>query len=429
MSNIESINENISKLFKNNLATTLGWTTLAFIMFYLFGSILFGNVIAKFKNLNLTKLGSNNPGATNARRAMGNKMGFLVIILDILKVVIPFYICVIIMTYAKKSGGDHLILPLALIGSMLGQTFPIWSNFKGGKGVTVFGATLLSWNWIVGLIALAIVIILIFSTKTVSLSVLITALIIVGISYVPFFWQPGVAPNNLTVPASKNFLFPIVITLFWINVVIRHRENIKRLLMKKEKKESLNDIPLIDKQGLIKEPKVTNENDLKKKNKKNTSKKEKEKIPKSLKEKEGVSKNIKAKDNISKSIEKKEGISKVAKAKVNTSKSIKEKEIIPKKKKENVSIKSVKVKRLKTKTDLDKMRIISPDKDYKKTKNNKVIKKTELTKDTIEVNVDNGIEKMRIISPDKDYKPEKKIDNNKKSNKSTKKKINSKTKK
>ena len=113
---------------------------LNFILFlvlgYLFGSVPFGFIIPKFKRIDIRKIGSKGTTGTNVSRALGWRWGALVAMLDVLKSVIPIYLA---MNYLP--GG----WPLNLVALMptVGHIFPVWLNFKGGRGAsTFFGASL-----------------------------------------------------------------------------------------------------------------------------------------------------------------------------------------------------------------------------------------------------------------------------------------------
>jgi acyl-phosphate glycerol 3-phosphate acyltransferase len=96
---------------------------------YLLGSIPFGYIIAKRKNIDITKQGSGNIGATNVSRSLGPKYALLVAVLDILKALLPIYIA------SYYISNDWYML-FVIITPMIGHIFPIWLNFKGGKAVS-----------------------------------------------------------------------------------------------------------------------------------------------------------------------------------------------------------------------------------------------------------------------------------------------------
>lgn len=162
-------------------------------------------------------LGSKNPGFTNFKRVFGNRYAWYVFALDILKNLV---LCLIFCPLFQNILQDGA-LGAAYVGlcAMLGHAFPVWYHFQGGKGFLV-GATVIWFiDWRVGLIAFAIWGILLFVTKYMSLSVIAAAvscpvsLLLLGTAHTATWF--------LCLGAS-------------LLMIIRHRENIKRLLAGKE---------------------------------------------------------------------------------------------------------------------------------------------------------------------------------------------------
>ena len=115
-------------------------TVSVIIVGYLLGSIPFGVLVAKKMGVDIYSVGSGNPGATNVLRSGGKAAGYSVFILDFLKGILA--------TVWFKIGlvafsGDPSLALWALPAAVLGHTYPIFSNFKGGKGVaTAMGGLL-----------------------------------------------------------------------------------------------------------------------------------------------------------------------------------------------------------------------------------------------------------------------------------------------
>lgn len=180
---------------------------------YLLGSIPFGYIIAKKKNIDITKQGSGNIGATNVSRSLGPKYALLVAVLDILKALLPMYIA------SYYISNDWYML-FVIIAPMIGHIFPIWLNFKGGKAVsTVFAAIF----YIAGWKALPFLVIWAIMLKLIKIMSLTNLIIIL---FVPiWFWI-----ETHSLPYLYLGLF-CVIMIYWT-----HRENIKRLIEGNEKK-------------------------------------------------------------------------------------------------------------------------------------------------------------------------------------------------
>ncbi len=99
---------------------------------YLLGAIPFGFLVARARGIDLRTFGSGNIGATNAMRAVGKPLGFLVFALDVLKGFVPAWAALHGCPGVPQGHAWAFGLGLA---SVLGHTFPVWLSFKGGKGV------------------------------------------------------------------------------------------------------------------------------------------------------------------------------------------------------------------------------------------------------------------------------------------------------
>ena len=94
------------------------------------GSIPFGLILTKiFLNKDIREIGSGNIGATNVLRAGNKVVGYLTLILDVLKAIIP-------IIYIKLNYPD--LIYVSSLSVFLGHVFSIWLNFKGGKGVATY---------------------------------------------------------------------------------------------------------------------------------------------------------------------------------------------------------------------------------------------------------------------------------------------------
>ena len=117
---------------------------IIFLITYLTGSINFGLILGYIQGLDLRSQGSGNAGATNALRILGTRSGIFVFIGDALKGYLALYFCNLILFQQENllfSSSDYLFL--ALILSLIGHCYPIWFNFRGGKGAaTALGAFL-----------------------------------------------------------------------------------------------------------------------------------------------------------------------------------------------------------------------------------------------------------------------------------------------
>ena len=188
---------------------------LIIILFsYLMGSIPFGYILTKkFLKKDIRKIGSGNIGATNALRAGNKLLGYSTLSLDVLKAVIP-------IIFIKINYYDYIYVSSLCI--FVGHVFPVWLNFKGGKGVATYVGILFCLDLIFGFIFITSWFLCFLITKYSSLSSLIGSLIIP--SYIFFFLD------------GKNIFFFLIM---FILIFFTHRENVKRLINKEESKTKI----------------------------------------------------------------------------------------------------------------------------------------------------------------------------------------------
>ena len=188
---------------------------------YLIGSIPNGYMIGKFNGLDIRRHGSKNIGATNVRRILGRPWGIACFILDFLKGLVPvmFIGHVIGGSWAIGAGYGGLI---AAIGAVLGHVFPIWLMFRGGKGVaTSLGVVcgLAPLSFVVGILFWLLSYYVIYR-GVVSFASMV-AVLMMAVSALIF---------KLTVFDDISWVTIFLLFFLAIIVIIRHRENIKRIL-------------------------------------------------------------------------------------------------------------------------------------------------------------------------------------------------------
>lgn len=178
---------------------------------YFCGSIPFGLIISKFaKNIDIREHGSHNIGSTNVARTLGKKWGALVLLLDGLKAIVPLIV-------AKYLYGNcELILSITTFVAVIGHIFPVWLNFKGGKGIACILFSLFVLDWVLGLIFLGSWILTFLLFKLSALSAL-TAMIVV--TFCSLF--------------ISNTYFVLLVVLS-ILTFYKHKENIRRLIKGEE---------------------------------------------------------------------------------------------------------------------------------------------------------------------------------------------------
>ena len=105
------------------------------IIAYCIGSINFSVIISKkMAGFDVREKGSGNAGSTNMLRSVGKKAAAITLLCDILKGVVAILISIIIGNIVKEANKE-LLLQIAGIAVVIGHTFPVFFEFKGGKGV------------------------------------------------------------------------------------------------------------------------------------------------------------------------------------------------------------------------------------------------------------------------------------------------------
>lgn len=189
---------------------------ITLVLAYLLGSIPTGYLVARAMNVDITKVGSGNIGATNAFRVLGKAAGTAVLLVDAAKgagavLLVPWLA-------ERLSGTGSVWLPaLGALGSVLGHNYTCWLRFKGGKGIATsagamaallpaaFGITLATW------------IVVFVLSRYVSLASIIAAVAL-----------PIAA--GFTAPAATRWPLVGLTTALAILAIWRHRPNIRRLM-------------------------------------------------------------------------------------------------------------------------------------------------------------------------------------------------------
>ena len=186
---------------------------------YLFGSISFALIVGKLMyNTDVREKGSKSAGATNVLRTLGKKAAIIVTIGDISKGIIAYLVGSYIGGFA---GNNELGALIGGFSAILGHNYPIYFNFKGGKGVLTSLALVLMLNWKASVIALAVFVILLLIFRYVSLASLVATFTNVVLLCI-FMWDKPV--------------YCITAILAGALIFIKHKSNIKRLISGTESK-------------------------------------------------------------------------------------------------------------------------------------------------------------------------------------------------
>ena len=180
---------------------------------YLFGSIAFGYLFTKLLlKKDIRDVGSGNIGATNVLRTGNKSLGYLTLVLDIAKAVVP-------VIYIKINYPD--LVYISALCAFLGHLFPAWLKFRGGKGVATFVGILISINIYYAVVFGIVWILTFLISKYSSLSSLFASFSI---------------PIYLLIVDQGNIIFFIIM---FVLIFYTHRENIKRLINKEETKSKI----------------------------------------------------------------------------------------------------------------------------------------------------------------------------------------------
>ena len=181
---------------------------------YLMGSIPFGLILTKiFLKKDIRDIGSGNIGATNVLRTGNKLIGYLTLVLDITKAIIP-------VIYVKIHFPE--LIYIASLCAFLGHVFPIWLKFKGGKGVATYVGILFSINILLGIVFILSWIIIFLLSKYSSLSSIVASLSV---------------PVYLLIKGNSDTV--IFFIIMFVLIFFTHRENIKRLKNKEESKSKI----------------------------------------------------------------------------------------------------------------------------------------------------------------------------------------------
>ncbi|HLR71163.1 MAG TPA: glycerol-3-phosphate 1-O-acyltransferase PlsY [Pseudogracilibacillus sp.] len=186
------------------------------ILAYILGSIPSALLVGKIGfNIDIREHGSGNLGATNAFRILGVKAGIIVTLADILKGTLATLLPLLAGFFYDVEVSRLIVGIFAVVG----HTYPIFAKFKGGKAVATSGGIILGLNPILFLLILLTFFVTLYITKYVSLTSMVTGLISTIIAFL-----------------FKDYFLCALIFVLTIFIIIRHRENIKRIINKQEPK-------------------------------------------------------------------------------------------------------------------------------------------------------------------------------------------------
>ena len=195
---------------------------------YFLGSIPSAVWVGKaWYDIDVREHGSKNAGATNTFRVLGKKAGIVVLSMDIIKGGLATFLPVLFFQTSVEVGNDRLIQIqiLAAIFAVIGHVFPIFAQFKGGKGVATSLGVIIGLQPLAALICVVLFLIVFILFQFVSLGAIVAALVF------PFVIR-------YVIQEDSNWLFSFSILLSFL-VIFAHRKNIGRLVKGEEAKMNL----------------------------------------------------------------------------------------------------------------------------------------------------------------------------------------------
>jgi len=192
------------------------------IIAYFIGSISFGVILSrKYAGFDVRDKGSKGAGTTNVLRTAGKRLALITLGCDILKGVVTVLLAMLAGHFWQEA--DAVLLQyLSGFFVIVGHTFPIFFEFRGGKGVATAIGIMLLLNWQIGLTCVIFGIIMIAITRMVSVGSILSAILF----------------PILTFFMADNTSFGVIVVSLMIGLIVlyNHRENIERLRQGTENK-------------------------------------------------------------------------------------------------------------------------------------------------------------------------------------------------
>jgi len=186
---------------------------------YMIGSIPTALIISrKFFGIDIREYGSGNMGATNTFRVLGSKYGTIVMVCDILKGMAAVALYNLLPFYLHQGSGlerTNFMIGLGL-SAVLGHVFPLWADFKGGKGVATLFGMILAIQPVIAGSCVAVFLIVLYLTRFVSLSSILAGLMLpVSVLWI---WN------------EHEILYRIFALFVALLIILTHQKNIGKLL-------------------------------------------------------------------------------------------------------------------------------------------------------------------------------------------------------
>jgi acyl phosphate:glycerol-3-phosphate acyltransferase len=191
---------------------------------YLLGSIPFGYLLVRiFRGEDVRRTGSGNIGATNVSRKSPG-LGVLTLLLDAAKGMVAVQLAVLLCQFPHQDPRLYRIMAASALLAIVGHMFPVWLEFRGGKGVATALGAFLRFSAISVLVAIIIFFVVALTSRRISLGSIVTAALF---PIIACFFLP------------RDAWTVAFISIAGVLIIARHHHNIRRLLSGQEPRFSL----------------------------------------------------------------------------------------------------------------------------------------------------------------------------------------------
>jgi len=210
---------------------------------YACGLIQTGYIVGRIKGIDIRQYGSKNAGTTNVLRTLGAKYGAIVLLGDAAKCLLAVLISYLLFGSSCKDW-IRLLQLYAGAGAIIGHNYPFYMHFKGGKGIAATAGLVISFGPLLTALGVITFFGTFFLTHYVSLgSILVYVGLMIEVVLLGEHGFFGFPPEIARASLNE---FYIVMFFLAVMAVIRHRENIKRLIHGNERKTYLSKKPEIN---------------------------------------------------------------------------------------------------------------------------------------------------------------------------------------
>jgi glycerol-3-phosphate acyltransferase PlsY len=210
-------------IFDAQLQPFLMKEVLFIFIAYLIGSIPSALWVSRyFFGIDIREYGSGNAGATNTFRVLGSKWGTIVMIVDVLKGVAATSLYVLVPYYLHDEWDRTNFMVGLGLAAVVGHIFPIWAEFRGGKGVATLFGMILAIQPLVAVCCGGVFLLVLYLTRFVSLSSILASVAFAVLILFIF---------NEKEPLYRAFAIAVALL-----VILTHQKNISRLLRGSESK-------------------------------------------------------------------------------------------------------------------------------------------------------------------------------------------------